>query len=140
GNITRHPLCSLPPMLTKAAHGLEVCMVSLLGSRWVWSSLTEDVQKAVEFAVEMFNKKAKGKMLFKLVSINSAKSQESSKIKYKIDAVFERTKCPKWKNHDVKSCILEKQQLKCQFVVSLNPRKSKYDLKSKKCHEVTKKA
>ncbi|XP_032425657.1 cystatin-like [Xiphophorus hellerii] len=100
---------------------------------------SEDVQKAVEFAVERFNKKAKGKMFFKLVSINSAKSQESSKIKYKIDAVFERTKCPKWKNHDVKSCILEKEQLLCQFVVSLNPRKSKYDLKSKKCHKVAKK-
>uniref|UniRef100_A0A3B5L6Z0 Cystatin domain-containing protein n=1 Tax=Xiphophorus couchianus TaxID=32473 RepID=A0A3B5L6Z0_9TELE len=115
-------------------------LANVLGTSVADKLLEKDVQKAVEFAVEMFNKKAKGKMLFKLVSINSAKSQESSKIKYKIDAVFERTKCPKWKNHDVKSCILEKQQLKCQFVVSLNPRKSKYDLKSKKCHEVTKKA
>ncbi|XP_043952342.1 cystatin-like isoform X1 [Gambusia affinis] len=99
---------------------------------------SEDVQKAAKFAVENFNTKAKGKMLFKMVSIKSAKSKKSSKIKYKIDAVFERAKCPKWKNHDEKTCILEKEQLLCQFVVSLNPSNSKYSLKSKKCYKVKK--
>lgn len=36
---------------------------------------SEDVQKAAKFAVENFNTKAKGKMLFKMVSIKSAKSK-----------------------------------------------------------------
>ncbi|XP_016531662.1 uncharacterized protein LOC103144587 isoform X1 [Poecilia formosa] len=69
---------------------------------------SKDVNKAVKYAVERMNNIAKGRMLFKLVSVTSAEKQESSKIKYQIDAIVKASKCPKWKNYDIKSCILDK--------------------------------
>ncbi|XP_032425656.1 cystatin-like [Xiphophorus hellerii] len=100
---------------------------------------SKDVQKAAQYAVEMFNKKAKNKVFFKLISITSAKSQVTKRINFKIIAILRSTICPKMKNLDLRNCILGKEQLKCQFVVTLDPGNSKYYLKSKKCHKVAKK-
>uniref|UniRef100_A0A096M3M9 Cystatin domain-containing protein n=1 Tax=Poecilia formosa TaxID=48698 RepID=A0A096M3M9_POEFO len=99
---------------------------------------SKDVNKAVKYAVERMNNIAKGRMLFKLVSVTSAEKQESSKIKYQIDAIVKASKCPKWKNYDIKSCILDKTQLLCHFIVILNPRNSIHTLKSKKCSKLKK--
>ncbi|XP_054896701.1 T-kininogen 2 [Poeciliopsis prolifica] len=112
--------------------------VNLLGSWHEKSPESKDVQRAAHHAVETFNKNSKYQMLFKLVSIQSAKSQVTNMINFKIIALLGKTKCPKTKNHDLKSCILDKGQLKCHLVVTLEPGSEKYDLKTNKCHKVVK--
>ncbi|XP_027881928.1 cystatin-like isoform X1 [Xiphophorus couchianus] len=101
---------------------------------------SKDVQKAAQYAVEMFNKKAKNKVFFKLISITSAKSKVTNRINFKIDAVLGGTKCPMMENLDLKSCILDEEQLQCQFVVTLDPGNEEHELKTKKCHKVATKA
>uniref|UniRef100_A0A3B3UI64 Cystatin domain-containing protein n=1 Tax=Poecilia latipinna TaxID=48699 RepID=A0A3B3UI64_9TELE len=103
---------------------------------------SKDVNKAVKYAVERMNNIAKGRMLFKLVSVTSAEKQVEliflKQINYQIDAIVKASKCPKWKNYDIKSCILDKTQLLCHFIVILNPRNSIHTLKSKKCSKLKK--
>ncbi|XP_032425654.1 cystatin-like isoform X1 [Xiphophorus hellerii] len=114
--------------------------VHLLGAWTERLPESKDVQKAAQYAVEMFNKNSKDEMLFKLVSITSAKSQVTNRINFKIDAVLGRTKCPTMENLDLKSCILDEEQLQCQFVVTLDPGNEEHELKTKKCHKVAKRA
>ncbi|XP_043952341.1 L-cystatin [Gambusia affinis] len=110
----------------------------LLGGWFEKHPESGDVQEAAQYAVEMFNKDSKEKVLFKLVSVNSAKSQVTNRINFEIDAILGSTNCPKEGNLDLKGCILDNKQLKCQFFVTSNPFNDKYELNSKICDNVEK--
>ncbi|KAM4720597.1 cystatin-8 isoform 1-T2 [Anableps anableps] len=114
--------------------------VALLGGWTVKHPESEDVQKATRYAVEVFNKKSKAKKMFKLVSVNSAKFQVTAVLNFQIDTVLGKTKCSKSENHDLESCILDKKKLKCHFTVTVNPRNNEYNLQSKSCNKIGKKA
>uniref|UniRef100_A0A8C3A875 Cystatin n=1 Tax=Cyclopterus lumpus TaxID=8103 RepID=A0A8C3A875_CYCLU len=78
-----------------------------------------EVQEATEYAVKMHNTHSKSKKVFKLVSITSVQAQ-----------------CLKRENHDLNSCSLDKKHLKCQFMVTFNPRNNKHELQSSKCRKI----
>ncbi|KAM9841093.1 cystatin-C [Aulostomus maculatus] len=92
-----------------------------------------EVKEAALYALKMYNAHAKGRKMFRLVSITSAKSQVTNMINYKIDAVLGKTKCLKSENHELDKCAMEKKHLKCRFMVTLNPRNNKLELQSHKC-------
>uniref|UniRef100_A0A3B3U3D6 Si:busm1-57f23.1 n=1 Tax=Poecilia latipinna TaxID=48699 RepID=A0A3B3U3D6_9TELE len=94
---------------------------------------SKDVQRAAQYAVEMYNKDSKDKKLFKLVSVTSV----TNMINFEIDAILGKTKCLKTQNLDIKSCELDKEQVKCQFFVTLNPHNDKHELNTKTCNKVT---
>uniref|UniRef100_A0A3B3V1Q8 Cystatin domain-containing protein n=1 Tax=Poecilia latipinna TaxID=48699 RepID=A0A3B3V1Q8_9TELE len=100
---------------------------------------SKDVQRAAQYGVEMYNKDSQDKELFKLVSVHSAKSQVTSMIEFKIIAILGKTKCLKTQNIGIKSCDLDKEQVKCQFFVTLNPRNNKRELNKKTCHIIVQK-
>uniref|UniRef100_A0A3B3WFM5 Cystatin domain-containing protein n=1 Tax=Poecilia mexicana TaxID=48701 RepID=A0A3B3WFM5_9TELE len=97
---------------------------------------SEEVQKAAQYAVEMYNKIPRKKKLFKLVSVHSAQSQVTNMINFKIDAILGRTKCLKTQNIEIKSCDLDKQ---CQFFVTFYPQNDKHELNKKTCNRIKQK-
>ncbi|KAK5605215.1 hypothetical protein CRENBAI_019349 [Crenichthys baileyi] len=113
--------------------------VHLLGAWSPKNPDSEDVQTATRHAVKEFNTHSKAKKMYKLVSVNSAKVQVTNVLTFRIYTILGKTKCLKSENHDLESCILDKKQLKCQFEVTLNPRKSNFELQTKSCSKVVKK-
>ncbi|XP_043952346.1 uncharacterized protein LOC122819585 isoform X3 [Gambusia affinis] len=137
---------SLPLSLLICLLVFQLCLGAQPEKRHVrergWSEKrteSKNVQKAAQYAVEMFNKDSKEKVLFKLVSVNSAKSQVTNRINFKIIAILGSTNCPKGGNLDLKGCILDNKQLKCQFVMTSDTHNRKYEVNKTKCHKVAKK-
>uniref|UniRef100_A0A3B3WML8 Cystatin domain-containing protein n=1 Tax=Poecilia mexicana TaxID=48701 RepID=A0A3B3WML8_9TELE len=97
---------------------------------------SEEVQKAAQYAVEMYNKIPRKKKLFKLVSVHSAQSQVTNMINYKINTILGKTKCLKTQNIDIKSCDLDKE---CQFFVTFYPQNDKHELNKKTCNRIKQK-
>lgn len=99
---------------------------------------SKDVQEAALYALKMFNSHSKGNKLFKIEAFNTAHSQLTNIINFKIDAILRKTKCSKAENHDLEHCDLLKKKLGCQFVVTFDPRNNRHVLKSRSCKKLGK--
>ncbi|KAM3599602.1 uncharacterized protein V6R79_008368 [Siganus canaliculatus] len=110
--------------------------VPLLGGWQERNTDSDEVKQVTQYAVDTFNTRAKGKKMFKLISIDSAHTQVTNMINYKIKAVLGKTKCLKDENHDLETCNLEKKRLKCHFLVVFNVRNNEYMLQEQKCIKV----
>ncbi|CAN9504807.1 unnamed protein product [Ophioblennius macclurei] len=93
----------------------------------------KEIQEAARVGVEKFNANSRSKMVFKLESVENAKTQVTNVINFKFDAILVKTKCLKSDNHDVNSCGLKKVRMNCHFIVSVDPRTEKYEKVNSQC-------
>ncbi|XP_003476413.1 cystatin-C-like [Cavia porcellus] len=97
-------------------------------------SNAEDVQQAVEFALQEYNSNNSDPYLSRLVRVVRARQQVVAGINYYLDLEIGRTTCAKDKStQDDCSFSGESTQL-CSFVVYFRPWEDYKDLTSSSCH------